>query len=133
SLSLTYESAGFDGPIGKSFSISGLSSITRCPRTIADSVFNGGVDLSREPESGGDIHSSRWNPAARARSFGGLLVEVDRFRTALDRCPGSRECMGVIVAVAVAVAVADLTVAVAVADLLVFTGCCAQTRCRNGH
>ena len=45
SLALTYSSRGGDGPFGLGWSLSGLSSITRCPAALATEGWVGGVRL----------------------------------------------------------------------------------------
>ncbi|OYY93772.1 MAG: hypothetical protein B7Y41_09900 [Hydrogenophilales bacterium 28-61-23] len=45
-LALTYNSQGGNGLLGVGWSLSGLSAITRCPRTIVQDGANGGVEYS---------------------------------------------------------------------------------------
>src|ERR1051325_5647321 len=50
-LALTYNSQAGNGLLGMGWSLSGLSAITRCPRTVAQDGVKGGINYDWEDRS----------------------------------------------------------------------------------
>jgi Salmonella virulence plasmid 65kDa B protein len=76
SLALTYDSAmGDGGPVGKGFSISGLSAVTRCPHTAADNGVISGVIFAET-----DALCLDGKRLVKIKS----VAEVDEYRTLPD-------------------------------------------------
>lgn len=48
SLAIRYSSSGGNGPLGVGFALTGLSQISRCPRTVADEGIAQGVQLTAD-------------------------------------------------------------------------------------
>ena len=67
-LSLNYNSQSGNGPLGVGWSLSGLSSITRCPATYAQDGFKGGITPTATTVFAWTGNAWCWSPEPMART-----------------------------------------------------------------
>ncbi len=98
-LSLNYDSHGGDGLLGMGWSLGGLSTITRCPATLAQDGFAGGVNFDVSDRfclegqrliaiNGGAYGGNGTEYRTEREAFPGLSLTVPKAAARLTSKPG---------------------------------------------